>query len=204
MVHLEAGDFDAIALEDYAIGRKFVALHLGRDVGDVFVGGPNAHIVPERHAHRVAHIGRADRAIHFERAGARAEIRVQVAGHPQVGQADHVIRVEMRQEERVDRAHRQTGLGQAHRAATTGVDQQIQATGLDQRAVAIAQRVRDNRTRSDRGDRDLVFLDGGKPGGQGGDRRHCCPANGRGADYATPRNAGFDFRGHVRLLSFSR
>ena len=61
-------------------------------------------------------------------------MRLQPAGEPQVGNADGVIRVIVREKESVDPTDRHADLVEPDGRAAPGIDEQFLITGLDQRA----------------------------------------------------------------------
>lgn len=134
MVHLEGDDLkaacgidDAIPIEllnldGRSLRRQLLVLDANRDVERV-------SLLQMRH--QALCTGRANDA---EGPGSTDVMGSQPAGEPQVGDANDVVGVIVREQQRVDPADRHPELVQPDRRTAAGIDQQLLIARLDQRA----------------------------------------------------------------------
>src|SRR5213076_1275213 len=91
---------------------------------------------------------RSFRTPHAERRGPSAERNGQDAGQPEVGNADRMIRVQMR-EEKLDASQRNAQLPQTRRTRAAAVEHEPFRSGFDQNAGTEAVRSRSGASRAE-------------------------------------------------------
>ena len=132
VVDLEAADAKPIAIVDDAIAVELVRNDASAGFRQCLVRNADGDVGFERFGHVMHQVPGARRADDPHRARPSAERPAEPAGQPEVGNANHVVRVEVGQQQKIDAADRHAELKQPHGRAAPGVDQDRLRSRLDQ------------------------------------------------------------------------